>query len=152
MNDIKFFASPIGLGHVTRDIAIVDYFEGISIDFVTGSGAAKILRKINLKVQDVYNPPSFVIQNGTLKNSARWLWNYYRYYKKCKNTAQKIIQEDKPSLVISDEDFASLAIAQEMKIPTILITDVLETRFTKGFASFVERKMNRSMQEIVKKM
>ncbi len=151
MNDIKFFASPIGLGHVTRDIAIVDYFEGTSINFVTGSSAAKILRKINFEVWDVYHPPSFVIQNGTLKNSARWLWNYYRYYKKCKGIAQKIIQEDKPSLVISVEDFASLAIAQEMKIPTVLITDVLETRFTKGLASFVERKMNESMQEIVKK-
>ena len=151
MNDIKFFTSPIGLGHVTRDIAITSYFDGISTDFVTGGGAAKILTKINLKVQDVYHPPSFVIQNGTLKNSARWLWNYYRYYKECKNIAQKIIQEDKPNLVISDEDFASLAIAQDMEIPTVLITDVLETRFTKGLASFVERKMNKSMQEIVKK-
>jgi UDP-N-acetylglucosamine--N-acetylmuramyl-(pentapeptide) pyrophosphoryl-undecaprenol N-acetylglucosamine transferase len=151
MNDIKFFSSPIGLGHVTRDIAIVNCFEGVSIDFVTGSGAAKILKKINLKVQDVYDPPSFVIQNGTLKSPAKWLWNYYRYYKECKNISQKIIQKDEPSLVISDEDFASLTVAQGMKIPTVLITDVLETRFTKGFASFIEKKMNKSMQEIIKK-
>ena len=151
MNDIKFFSSPIGLGHVTRDIAIVNCFEGVSTDFVTGSGAAKILKKINLKVQDVYNPPSFVIQNGVLKSPAKWLWNYYRYYKECKNISQKIIQKDEPSLVISDEDFASLTVAQGMKIPTVLITDVLETRFTKGFASFIEKKMNKSMQEIIKK-
>ena len=151
MNDIKFFSSPIGLGHVTRDIAIVNYFEGVSVDFVTGSGAARILKKINLKVQDVYDPPSFVIQNGVLKSPAKWLWNYYRYYKECKNISQKIIQKDEPSLVISDEDFASLTVAQGMKIPTVLITDVLETRFTKGFASFIEKKMNKSMQEIIKK-
>ena len=151
MNDIKFFSSPIGLGHVTRDIAIVNCFEGVSTDFVTGSGAAKILKKINLKVQDVYDPPSFVIQNGVLKSPAKWLWNYYRYYKECKNISQKIIQKDEPSLVISDEDFASLTVAQGMKIPTVLITDVLETRFTKGFASFIEKKMNKSMQEIIKK-
>jgi UDP-N-acetylglucosamine--N-acetylmuramyl-(pentapeptide) pyrophosphoryl-undecaprenol N-acetylglucosamine transferase len=79
------------------------------------------------------------------------LWNYYRYYKECKNISQKIIQKDEPSLVISDEDFASLTVAQGMKIPTVLITDVLETRFTKGFASFIEKKMNKSMQEIIKK-
>jgi UDP-N-acetylglucosamine--N-acetylmuramyl-(pentapeptide) pyrophosphoryl-undecaprenol N-acetylglucosamine transferase len=53
--------------------------------------------------------------------------------------------------VISDEDFASLTVAQKMKIPTILITDVLETHFTKGLASFIEKKMNKSMQEIIKK-
>ena len=38
-----------------------------------------------------------------------------------------------------------------MKIPTVLITDVLETRFTKGLASFIEKKMNKSMHEIIKK-
>jgi len=31
-----------------------------------------------------------------------------------------------------------------------LITDVLETKFTKGIASFIERKMNRSMMDIIK--
>ena len=151
MNVFSFFSSPIGLGHVTRDIAIVKNFENISTNFVTGSGAAKILEKLDYKVQDVYNPPSFIIENGTLKNSAKWLWNYYQYYRDCKKISEKILQKDKPKLVISDEDFASLTVAQEMKIPTVLITDVLETHFTKGIASFIEKKMNKSMQEIIKK-
>ncbi|MGY5142987.1 MAG: UDP-N-acetylglucosamine--N-acetylmuramyl-(pentapeptide) pyrophosphoryl-undecaprenol N-acetylglucosamine transferase [Candidatus Nitrosopumilus sp. bin_32a] len=151
MKDYSFFSSPIGLGHVTRDIAIVNNFENVSTNFVTGSGAAKILKKLDYKVQDVYNPPSFIIENGTLKNPAKWLWNYYQYYRDCKNISQKIIEKNKPDLVISDEDFASLAVAQEMKMPTILITDVLETHFTKGIASFVEKKMNKSMQGIIEK-
>jgi len=33
----------------------------------------------------------------------------------------------------------------------VLITDVLETHFTKGLASFIEKKMNKSMLEIIKK-
>jgi UDP-N-acetylglucosamine--N-acetylmuramyl-(pentapeptide) pyrophosphoryl-undecaprenol N-acetylglucosamine transferase len=99
----------------------------------------------------VYNPPSFIIENGTLKNPAKWLWSYYQYYRDCKKISEKIIHKDKPSLIISDEDFASLSVAQEIKIPTVLITDVLETRFTKGIASFIEKKMNKSMQEIIKK-
>lgn len=151
MDVFNFFSSPIGLGHVTRDIAITNYFENISTSFVTGSGAAQILKKMNFKVQDVYNPPSFIIENGTLKNSAKWLWNYYQYYKDCKNISEKIIQKDNPILVISDEDFASLTVAQNMKIPTVLITDVFETHFTKGLASFIEKKMNKSMQEIIQK-
>lgn len=151
MNVLDFFSSPIGLGHVTRDIAIANNFKNISTNFVSGSGAAKILKNLDFKVQDVYNPPSFIVENGTLKSPARWLWNYYQYYKDCKKISQKILQEDNPYLVISDEDFASLTVAQKMKIPTILITDVLETRFTKGLASFIEKKMNKSMQEIIKK-
>ena len=31
-----------------------------------------------------------------------------------------------------------------------MITDVLETKFTKGIASFIERKMNKSMMKIIK--
>ncbi len=151
MNVFDFFSSPIGLGHVTRDIAIVNNFENIKTNFVTGSGAAKILKNLELQVQDVYNPPSFIVENGTLKNPAKWLWNYYQYYRDCKNISQKIIQKDNPNLVISDEDFASLSVAQERKIPTVLITDILETHFTKGLASFIEKKMNKSMQEIIKK-
>ncbi|NWJ19857.1 UDP-glucuronosyltransferase [Marine Group I thaumarchaeote] len=151
MNVLDFFSSPIGLGHVTRDIAIANNFENVSTNFVSGSGAAKILKNLDFKVQDVYNPPSFIVENGTLKSPARWLWNYYQYYKDCKKISQKILQEDNPNLVISDEDFASLTVAQKIKIPTILITDVLETRFTKGVASFIEKRMNKSMQEIIKK-
>jgi len=151
MNDYSFFSSPIGLGHVTRDIAIVNNFENISINFITGSGAAKILKKLDYKVQDVYNPPSFIIENGTLKNPAKWLWNYYQYYRDCKNISEELLQKNKPDLIISDEDFASLSVAQNIKIPTVLVTDVFETHFTKGIASFIEKKMNKSMQEIIKK-
>ena len=151
MVDLDFFSSPIGLGHATRDIAIANNFENISTKFVTGSGAAKILKNLDFKVEDVYIPPQFIVENGMLKNSTRWLWNYYQYYKKCKKIAKKIIDVDNPRLVISDEDFASLTVAQNKKIPTILITDIVQTNFVNGITSFIEKKMNKSMKEIMKK-
>ena len=150
MNVYDFFSSPIGLGHVTRDIAIVDNFKDISVNFVTGNGAAKILKKLDHKVQDVYNPPSFIVENGKLNNQTKWLWNYYQYYKNCKNISEKILKKNYSQIVISDEDFASLTVAQDLEIPNVLITDVLETKFTKGIASFIERKMNKSMMKIIK--
>ena len=150
MNNCDFFSSPIGLGHVTRDIAIVDNFRDVSVNFVTGSGAAKILKKLDHKVQDVYNPPSFIVENGKLNNQTKWLWNYYQYYKDCKNVSEKILKKNNSQLIISDEDFASLTIAQDLEIPNVLITDVLETKFTKGIMSLIERKMNKSMMKIIK--
>ena len=149
MIDLEFFSSPIGLGHVTRDIAIVQNFENISTKFITGKGAAKILKNLDYEVNDAYNPPSFQVKNGALTKSAKWLWNYYQYYKDCKTISEKVIDQDQPHLVISDEDFASLTIAQRKKIPTVLITDILETRFTSGVASLIEKKMNKSMQKII---
>ena len=150
MNVCDFFSSPIGLGHVTRDIAIVDNFRDVSVNFVTGSGAAKILKKLDHKVQDVYNPPSFIVENGKLNNQTKWLWNYYQYYKDCKNISEKILKKNNSQLIISDEDFASLTVAQDLEIPNVLITDVLETKFTKGIMSLIERKMNKSMMKIIK--
>lgn len=149
MIDVEFFSSPIGLGHVTRDIAIVENFENISTKFITGKGAAEILEILDYNVDNLYHPPSFQVKDGALTKSARWLWNYYQYYKDCKAISEKVIIQDNPSLVISDEDFASLAVAQSKKIPTVLITDILETKFTSGFASLIEKKMNKSMQKII---
>jgi len=151
VNVCDFFSSPIGLGHVTRDIAIVNNLKNISINFVTGSGAAEILRKLDYKIDDVYNPPSFIVENGILNNQTKWLWNYFQYYKNCKKISEKIIKTNNSDLIISDEDFASLIVAQNLKIPNILITDVLETKFTKGIVSLIERKMNKSMMNIIKK-
>lgn len=151
MGILNFFSSPIGLGHVTRDIAIAENLADISLKFVTGSSAALFLQRIGFDVQNMYKPPKFMVKDGHLENQARWLWNYYRYYKECKAISKKIIHTDDPKLVVSDEDFASLAVAQEMGIPTVLITDVLETHFTKGMISLAEKKMNKSMRDIIKK-
>jgi len=151
MVDLDFFSSPIGLGHATRDIAIASNFENISTRFVSGKGAATIIKNSGFIVEDAYVPPQFTVENGILKNSTIWLWKYYQYYKNCKKISSKIIENDKPKLVISDEDFASLSVAQNKKIPTILVTDILQTNFVNGFTAFIEKKMNKSMEMIIKK-
>ncbi|QUC64351.1 UDP-glucuronosyltransferase [Nitrosopumilus sp. K4] len=151
MVDIDFFSSPIGLGHATRDIAIAKQFQDISLKFVTGSGAAKIIQDSSFNVENLYMPPKFIVENGKLKSPAKWLWSYFQYYKECKKISKKIIEKDNPRIVLSDEDFASLTIAQKKKIPTVLITDILETHFVRGIGSFIEKKMNKSMQNIIEK-
>ncbi|MBI5147052.1 MAG: UDP-glucuronosyltransferase [Thaumarchaeota archaeon] len=149
--DVGFFCSPIGLGHATRDIAIAQHFDGILAKFVTGNGAAKLFSEYGFLVNDSYVPPKFKVKNGSLQKSLKWLFTYYQYYKECSVIANKFVKNEKPKVIVSDEDFASLTIAQQNKIPSILITDILETRFTKGISSFVEKKMNQSMKNIIQK-
>jgi len=148
---IDFFTSPIGLGHATRDVAIANCFGKFPFKFITGDGAAKLISEYGYNVENLYNPPAFNVQNGLLEKATSWLWKYYKYYKDCKKISENIIDKDQPSLVISDEDFASLSVSQDKKIPTILITDILETRFTTGFVSLIEKQMNKSMRKIIKK-
>ena len=151
MNDILFFCSPTGLGHATRDSAIIHHLQNIQTKFVTGEAATIFLKQCGFYVEDAYSPPQFVVENGLLQNPAKWLWNYYKYYRDCKKISDNIIKKEKPRVVVSDEDFASLTIAQEQNLASVLITDVLKTKFTSGLASLIERKMNNSMQSIIKK-
>ena len=150
MTNVIFFSSPIGLGHATRDVAIAQYLDN-RIKFVSGEGGPKLFSEYGFEAQNLYKPPIFEIQDGTLKNPLRWLFRYYSYYKKCKDISSEIIEKERPKLIVSDEDFASLTIAQEKKLKTVLITDILETNFAKGIGSFIEKKMNKSMKEIMKK-
>jgi UDP-N-acetylglucosamine--N-acetylmuramyl-(pentapeptide) pyrophosphoryl-undecaprenol N-acetylglucosamine transferase len=151
MNEIVFFSSPIGLGHATRDIAIAQYLDKNSVKFISGKGGLKLFSEHGFDIEDLYNPPPFAIKQGKLQNPLNWLLKYYSYYKKCKAISSNIIEKVKPNLVISDEDFASLTIGQKNKLRTILITDILETRFSRGIGSLIEKKMNRSMKEIIQK-
>ena len=149
MTEILFFSSPIGLGHATRDLAIINQLQLESCKIFTGSSAVEFFHKNKIEAQDVYSPPRFDVKDGKLEKSLRWLWSYYKYYKHCKEVSSEIINKEKPKLIISDEDFASVAIAQEKKIPNIVITDILETRFTSGFGGMIEKKMNKIMCEML---
>ena len=155
MTQLLFFASPIGLGHATRDIAIAEKLAMPKNEmlFVSGEGAALLIEKKGYSIMDVYRPKKFMVENGQLQQSFKWLMEYYSYYKKCKVTASGILQKNNGNdgLIVSDEDFASIAIAEEMKRKRVLITDILETHFTKGAASLIEKKMNGSMRDMMKK-
>ena len=151
MNQIAFFSSPIGLGHATRDIAIAQYLDKNSTKFISGEGGSKLFSEYGFDIKDLYHPPPFVVNQGKLQNPLNWLFKYYSYYKECKAISSNIIEKEKPNLIVSDEDFASLTIGQEKKLKTILITDILETRFSRGIGSLIEKKMNHSMKNIIRK-
>ena len=151
MTEILFFCSPIGLGHATRDLAIINQLDVESCEVYSGSSAIEFFQMNDVKANDVYSPPKFEVENGKLEKSLKWLWSYYKYYKKCKEVASRIIDEKQPKLIISDEDFASISVAQERKIQNIVITDILETKFTSGFGGIIEKKMNKTMQEMLYK-
>jgi UDP-N-acetylglucosamine--N-acetylmuramyl-(pentapeptide) pyrophosphoryl-undecaprenol N-acetylglucosamine transferase len=149
MKNILFFTSPIGLGHATRDIVIALKLDA-DINFVTGEGATNVISGYGFKVKNLYRHPGFdVDEHGELKHILLWLMNYWSYYKKCKVVAESVIRENKPELIISDEDFASIAVAQELGIPNVIITDVLKTKFMGGSMSFIEKRMNAVMKKMV---
>ncbi len=151
MLDLVFFSSPIGLGHATRDVAISQNLDDVSKKFVSGSMATKLISQYGFEVDDLYKPPPFHVENGNLQKPLKWLFSYYSYYKECKRISSKVLEGYGSKLMVSDEDFASLVSAQNKRIKTILVTDILETSFSKGIGSLIERQMNKSLKKIIKK-
>ena len=163
---IYFFSSPIGLGHITRDIAItnriMEYSNNSKFSFVTGSNAYQFMKKIVMQwpsagplISNLYFPPQFSIHKGELKHNFLGLLKYLLYYKKCKKTARNLLLSDSKDsdgkeVIISDEDFASLAASKEKGISSVFITDILNTEFLRTpIISLFEKHLNQSMQKLL---
>lgn len=147
-----FFTSPIGLGHASRDVAIASRID-TNITFVSGESASRMIGDYGFGVKNLYSHEGFDVDgSGELKHTFRWIMGYWSYYKKCKSIAEDLIRGNETKLVIADEDFAATSVAQENNIPNVMITDILQTSFTKGaLASRIEKKMNESMKTMINK-
>lgn len=120
---------------------------------MTGGPASSLLKGHGFEVADVYRPPAFHIKDGRLLSSGMWLIKYYAYYKKCKKIAARLIKKQNPEMVVADEDMAALIAAEYSgtEMPRVLITDILESRFTGRVAGIMERRMNGAMRNIMNK-
>ena len=177
---VLFFTSPIGLGHATRDIAIAEKLKQIVKDeilFISGGAAYDLISKEGFQALNLYRPPPFTVDSGKLRNSFVWLMKYIIYYKSSKKIAEEVMSKDvhKYPLIVSDEDFASIAVSQNTILSkSILIYDMVEptasghgitsnyhniniennvgeTHFASGFLHIFEKKMNRSMRNLINK-
>jgi UDP-N-acetylglucosamine--N-acetylmuramyl-(pentapeptide) pyrophosphoryl-undecaprenol N-acetylglucosamine transferase len=153
---ILFFTSPIGLGHATRDIAICEKLRSLTNDkilFVTGQAAYTIISNNGYVAYNVYTPNDFHVNYSMhLQSMIKWLIQYVSYYKRCKIIAQQFIEKNSKCnlLIVSDEDFASIAVGKNKNKKRVLITDILKTRFLKGLPSIIEYGMNRSLENMIK--
>ena len=165
---VLFFTSPIGLGHITRDIAILEKMTSLSkknteITLITGLKAYDFAStytktqtdRLSFEALNLYSPPKFFVSNGVLKYNFLWLLKYLLYYKRSKSLVKNLLAltkklETKPNMIISDEDFASVAVAKDLGRPSLLITDVLYTRFISSkMLSRVETFLNNSMHKLM---
>ncbi len=164
---ILFFSSPIGLGHITRDIAIMDkvieLYDYNNFGVVTGSVAYNFISNLNnsiyggkMFIYNLYDPPSFSIVDGKLNHGFLWLLKYLYYYNNCKKSLQKFFcsndyTRNASEIIMTDEDFASLSFTKNLNIRRIFITDVLNTAFCKSYlSSKLEKILNNSMRNLIK--
>lgn len=141
---------------MTRDIAILEKLSLLNASkplIVTGLNAFKMVSSLGYQAYDAYHPSRFSVDsNMRLRYPSIWLLRHIAYYRKCKSIAAEYIKKDNGEPIASDEDFASISVGIQMKRKLVLITDITKTSFIKvPLLSFVESKINKSMQQIIKK-
>ena len=151
LTSLLFFTSPIGLGHATRDIAIAKKLIKLDaqISFVSGQAAHSLISSQGYDVVNAYHPKGFFIHCGQLRRPVIWLLRYLSYYRDCKRISEGIVTSRQSDIIVSDEDLASIQVADKLNKKRILISDITETHFTHGLLSLVEKKMNKSMRKIM---
>ena len=119
----------------------MSYIKKEEIVFITGHPAVTIISNGGYNVFDPYKQPNFHVDDSMqLRSIFAWLLKYVMYYRKCKVTAHNILNTYKGDLIVSDEDFASIAVAEKYKRKKILVTDITQTHFIKGLFSIFEKK------------
>ena len=149
--------------------------------FITGGAAYDLISKEGFQALDLYRPPTFTVEVGRLRNPSLWLMKYIIYYKRSKKNAEDVMRKasHKNPVIVSDEDFASIAVGQNIILSKrIFIYDILEygtntiddnipgirsiskinletnigqTHLTSGLLHIVEKRMNRNVHQLINK-
>jgi UDP-N-acetylglucosamine--N-acetylmuramyl-(pentapeptide) pyrophosphoryl-undecaprenol N-acetylglucosamine transferase len=147
-------SNPIGLGHATRDIALaqalLEKHPDLDIVFVSGEGGAEMFRSAGFKARADLKPLPYFEKDGVVSKHTAWFLLYYRQYKKTKKTMARVIAEEKPDAVISDEELATVPVAKARGLPVLMVTDITGAHFAeKGLRKRLETRLNKGMWDVL---
>ena len=151
---ILFAVNPGGLGHATRCLAIIELLKKklrrSQIEVISGNSSAELFQARDYSVHDLYRFVPYTIIKGKMRFHSIWFLRYSLRYMKEKEAAQKIVEQFKPDLIISDQDLAIIPSASELRIPIIYMTDVLGVAFAKNPISRLwENYLNNSLTNLI---
>ncbi len=148
---ILFFSSPIGLGHVSRDLAVAIELRrrGVKVVFSTGGLAVRLVKAYGFKVFKLNEVPRFRIVNGALRGLLTWFFLYLTYLLRGLRRCLDAIRLVKPDLIVVDEEYSALLTLALLRRKCVFITDVPELPLT-GFYRFFSVPVNLALKTLLK--
>ena len=146
MARILYGISPIGLGHVTRSLEIVDKLKerGMDVSLVSGGKAAEFIRAGGLTVHDLVSDPVPRVVKGEMKDTSAWYIRSWLAFRNSRSRMEGLYRQFGPDLVVGDEEFTGISIALREGVPAVFVSDELELGFARGLlAGFLERRVLR---------
>jgi UDP-N-acetylglucosamine--N-acetylmuramyl-(pentapeptide) pyrophosphoryl-undecaprenol N-acetylglucosamine transferase len=137
VNKILYGISPIGLGHATRSLAVLGHLrkEGVDVKLFSGGKAADFIQAQGIPVEDIVDDAVPRIVNGEMKWSALWYIRSWLALWKTVRRTELIFDTYKPDLVVGDEEFSGMAVAEKKGVRRVFISDELMLGFGRTWFS-----------------
>ena len=145
----------MGLGHATRSLVVVDALrrEGVQVQLFSGGKAAEFMRGVGEQVEDIVDDPVPSVANGEMRRVALWYLRSWTAYRRSIRRTERLFEKFAPDLVVCDEEFTGVSLAQRRGMKRVFMSDELELGFARTWiARAIERRVERwyvSLQESV---
>ncbi len=155
MPRILYGVSPIGLGHATRALAMVEALgrEGAEVKLFSGGRAAEYFRQVGVPVEDIVDDPVPSISHLEMRRVVLWYVRSWFAYRRTLRRTEKLFDAYLPDLVVCDEEWSGVTVAGRKGVKRVLITDELQLGFARTWlARKVEARVEgwyRSLQDSV---
>ena len=132
--------SPIGLGHATRALVLAEELErnGAQVRLFSGGKAAEFIRDTGRHVDGIVDDPVPRVVNGEMSQVALWYLRSWRANRRTVPRTRRLAESFRPDIIVCDEEFSGITVAEERGLRGVFISDELELGFAR---TWVARKL-----------
>lgn len=138
--------SPIGLGHATRALVLLESLErqGVEVRVFSGGKAADFLRDMGVQADSVVDDPVPSIAHGEMRRVALWYVRSWLAVRRTRRRTEKLFDSYRPDLVVCDEEFSGIMVAEKRGVRRVFISDELLLGFARSWiAKRLEQRVER---------
>ena len=137
MPRVLFGVSPIGLGHATRALVLLEEMErrGAEVKVFSGGKAADFIKGRGIPVDRIVGEPVPWVTNGEMKQVALWYVRSWAANRRTLPKTRRLFDSYKPDLVVCDEEFSGTVVAGERGTKRVFISDELRLGFGRTWVS-----------------
>ena len=153
MPRILYGVSPIGLGHATRSLVVLEELRrrGAEVRLFSGGKAAEYFRQIGIPLDDIVDDPVPSVSGMEMRRVVLWYVRSWFANRSTVKRTERIFDEYSPDLVVCDEEFSGVTVAGRRGVRCVFIADELQLGFARTLlARKVEGRVDRWYQKLQK--
>jgi UDP-N-acetylglucosamine--N-acetylmuramyl-(pentapeptide) pyrophosphoryl-undecaprenol N-acetylglucosamine transferase len=138
--------SPIGLGHATRSLVLIEELrrKGVDVRIFSGGNAADFIRDGGVQVESIVDDAVPRTDNLEMSRVALWYVRSWLAQRRNVRKTERLFDAYRPDLVVCDEEFSGIAVAEKKGTKRVFIADELQLGFARTWiARRIEQRVER---------